>query len=122
MVTSLFQYEKINTTQARAKELRKVAERLITIAKRSLGSSDANSELSEVELTQKRLHALRQILKVVQDKEVAKKVLNIFAERYSDRPGGYTQILKLGLRSGDKASMSVIRLVDASSTEELETD
>ncbi len=94
MVTSLFEHEQINTTDARAKELRKIAEKLITMAKRG------------------DLHARRQVLKVVMDKQVVAKLFDRIAPRYQDRPGGYTRIIKLGHRSGDNAAMSLIELVE----------
>lgn len=94
MVTSLFDHEKITTTDARAKELRKLADRLITLGKRGT------------------LHARRQAMEVVQDKKVAAKLFERLAPRYQERPGGYTRIVKLGLREGDKASMVIIELVE----------
>lgn len=94
MVTSLFEHEQIKTTDARAKELRKIAEKLITMAKRG------------------DLHARRQVLKVVMDKQVVAKLFERIAPRYQERPGGYTRIIKLGHRSGDNAAMSLIELVE----------
>jgi len=94
MVTSFFDHEKITTTDARAKELRKLAERLITLAKRGT------------------LHARRQVMQVIQDGKVVAKLFDRLAPRYQDRPGGYTRIIKLGLREGDKASMVIIELVE----------
>jgi len=99
MVTSFFDHEKITTTDARAKELRKLAEKLITLGKRGT------------------LHARRQVMEVIQDKKVVAKLFERLAPRYQDRPGGYTRIIKLGLRDGDKASMVIIELVE----EELST-
>ena len=94
MVTSLFEHEKITTTDARAKELRKIAERMVTLGKRG------------------DLHARRQALDVIQDKKVVAKLFERIAPRYAERPGGYTRIIKLGIRSGDNASVSVIELVE----------
>ncbi len=94
MVTSLFEHEQIKTTDARAKELRKIAEKLITMAKRG------------------DLHARRQVLKVVMDKQVVAKLFERIAPRYQERPGGYTRIIKLGHRAGDNAAMSLIELVE----------
>ncbi|ORJ63069.1 50S ribosomal protein L17 [Geothermobacter hydrogeniphilus] len=94
MVTSLLQHEKITTTDARAKELRKLAEKMITLGKRGT------------------LHARRQVLQVIQDKKVVAKLFEQIAPRYQERPGGYTRIIKLGHRSGDNASMSIIELVE----------
>lgn len=94
MVTSLFEHEQIKTTDARAKELRKMAEKLITLAKRG------------------DLHARRQILEVVRDRKTAAKLVDRIAPRYQSRPGGYTRIIKLGHRSGDNAALSLIELVE----------
>ena len=94
MVTSFFDHEKITTTDARAKELRKLAEKLITLGKRGT------------------LHARRQVMEVIQDKKIVAKLFERLAPRYQDRPGGYTRIIKLGLREGDKASMVIIELVE----------
>lgn len=94
MVTSLLDHEQITTTDARAKELRKLAEKMITLGKN--GS----------------LHARRQAAAVVRDKKVVGKLFERIAPRYADRPGGYTRIIKLGLRAGDNASLSRIELVE----------
>lgn len=94
MVTSLFDCEKITTTDARAKELRKMAEKLITIARRG------------------DLHSRRLIMEVVRDKKTVAKLVDTIAPRYADRPGGYTRIIKLGHRAGDNAALSIIELVE----------
>jgi large subunit ribosomal protein L17 len=94
MVTSLFDCEKITTTDARAKELRKMAEKLITIASRG------------------DLHSRRLVLEVVRDRKTVDKLFETIAPRYADRPGGYTRIVKLGHRAGDNAALSVIELVE----------
>ena len=94
MVTSLFEHGKITTTDARAKELRKMAEKLITMARRG------------------DLHSRRLVMQVVRDKKVVDKLFDTIAPRYTERPGGYTRIIKLGHRSGDNASLSVIELVE----------
>lgn len=94
MVTSLLQHERIQTTDAKAKELRGVAERMITLGKRG------------------DLHARRQALTVIRDKDVAAKVFGELAERYRERPGGYTRVIKAGRRAGDAAPVSIIELVD----------
>ncbi|MEN8686978.1 MAG: 50S ribosomal protein L17 [Desulfuromonadales bacterium] len=94
MVTSLFEHEKITTTDARAKELRKMAEKLITMARRG------------------DLHSRRLVMQVVRDKNVVARLFDQIAPRYKERPGGYTRIIKLGHRSGDNASLSVIELVE----------
>lgn len=94
MVTSLIQHEKITTTDARAKELRKLADRMITLGKRG------------------DLHARRQALQVIQDRSVVAKLFDMVGPRYKDRPGGYTRIIKLGVRLGDNAPLSQIELVE----------
>jgi large subunit ribosomal protein L17 len=93
MATSLFLHERIETTTAKAKELRPYAERLITLARRG----DVHS---------RRLAAMK-----IQDRQVLGKLFDDIAPRYIERPGGYTRILKLGNRKGDAAEMSLIELV-----------
>ena len=94
LVTSLLEHEQIETTDAKAKELRRVAERMITLGKRG------------------GLHARRQALRVVRSREVAAKLFEELAERYSTRPCCYTRVLKLRTRVGDAAPVSMIELVD----------
>ncbi|PLX78856.1 MAG: 50S ribosomal protein L17, partial [Desulfuromonas sp.] len=94
MVTSLLEHEHITTTDARAKELRKLADKMITLGKK--GS----------------LHARRQAAAVIRDKKIVAKLFERLAPRYTDRPGGYTRIIKLGHRAGDNASLSRIELVE----------
>ena len=91
--TSLFLYEKIITTAAKAKELRKMAERMITLAKR------------------KDLHARRQAAEVIQDERILKKLFETIGERYLERNGGYTRITKLEYRVGDGAPLAAVELV-----------
>ncbi len=93
MVTSFFRYEKILTTDAKAKELSRVAEKMITLGKRG------------------NLHARRQALAFIRDRTVVEKLFQEVSPRYSGRSGGYTSIVKRGHRAGDNASMSVIELV-----------
>ena len=94
LVTSLLDRERIVTTDAKAKELRRVADRMITLGKR--GS----------------LHARRQALSVIRSREVTAKVFDELADRFRERPGGYTRVLKTGRRTGDAAPMSIIELVE----------
>jgi len=94
MANSLFDHEIIKTTLPKAKELRRVAEPLITLAK---SDSVANR---------------RSAFSRLRDKEMVGKLFNDLAPRYKDRPGGYTRILKCGFRSGDAAPMAYIELVD----------
>jgi large subunit ribosomal protein L17 len=93
LITSLLRDEKIRTTDAKAKELRRWADRVITLGKQ--GS----------------LHARRQVLGIVQDKAVVRKLFDTLAPRFKDRPGGYTRIIKIGIRRGDAAPLSIIELV-----------
>ena len=94
MAVSLLTHEQITTTLPKAKELRRVADKMITLAKRG------------------GLHARRQALSFLADKGVVGKLFGTLAERYKDRPGGYTRVLKAGFRYGDSAPMAVIELVD----------
>ena len=94
MVTSLLEHEQIRTTDAKAKELRGVAERMITLGKKGT------------------LHARRRALRTIRSKDVASKVFGELADRYRERPGGYTRVIKLGQRPGDAAPMAIIELVD----------
>ena len=92
-VTALLANGKIVTTEAKAKELRKVAEKMLTLAKRG------------------DLHARRQVLAYVRDESVVKKMFDEIAPKYKDRQGGYTRIIKTGVRQGDAAPMVIIELV-----------
>ncbi len=94
MVTSFFEKERITTTVTRAKELRKVIDKMITLGKRG------------------DLHARRQALQVIRDPRVVAKLFEMIALRYSERPGGYTRIIKLENRQGDNAPMAIIELVE----------
>ena len=94
MVTSLLQHERIETTDAKAKEVRRSADRMITLGKRG------------------DLHARHQALRVIRSRDVAAKVFDDLAERYRERPGGYTRVLKLRTRPGDSASLSLVELVE----------
>jgi len=94
LVTDLLRYEKIITTEAKAKEVRGMAERVITLGKRG------------------DLHARRQALRFVYDKKVVVKVFDDLAPRYEGRPGGYSRIVKLGPRQGDGAHMAQLELVE----------
>jgi large subunit ribosomal protein L17 len=94
MVTSLLSHEKITTTDSKAKEIRVVAERMITLGKRG------------------DLHAMRLAASVIREKSVVTKLFSTIAPRYKDRPGGYTRIVKLGIRQGDAAPLSLIELVE----------
>lgn len=94
LVGALVQRERISTTLAKAKELRGKAEKTITLGKKGT------------------LHARRQAFKLAPQKETVQKVFGPLAERYANRPGGYTRIIKIGSRRGDNAPMAFIELVD----------
>ncbi len=94
MVTSLFDHESIITTEAKAKALRSLADKMITLGKRG------------------DLHARRQALRVIRSKRTAKRLFEDIAPRYADRNGGYTRVIKKGPRKGDSAEMAVIELVE----------
>ncbi len=94
MAASLIKHEQIKTTLPKAKELRRVVDRLITLGKRG------------------DLHARRQALAVLRDTGLVAKLFAALAERYAERPGGYTRVLKAGFRYGDSAPMAFIELVD----------
>lgn len=122
LTANLITHERIETTDAKAKELRRVAERLITKARR-IGKSaySAQTELSDAEKAQ-RLHVSRLIgsfiprfgVKTDGTKvDLVEKVLIDLSKRFAERPGGYTRIIKIGNRRGDNAPMSMIEFVDA---------
>ncbi len=93
MVTSLFEHERIVTTVPKAKEARRVADKMITLAKRG------------------DLHARRQAAAYIQSKDVVAKLFSEIQAQFSDRNGGYTRIIKTGIRQGDAASMAILELV-----------
>ena len=93
MVTSLFEHERIVTTTEKAKEARPIAEKMITLAKRG------------------DLHARRQALSFIRSKDVVEKLFTEIKDTFEDRKGGYTRIIKTGVRKGDCASMAILELV-----------
>ena len=93
LVTSLLEHEQVRTTDAKAKEVRRLAERMITLGKRG------------------GLHARRRALRVIRTKETAGKLFGPLAERYRERAGGYTRITKIGRRAGDQAGIAIIELI-----------
>jgi large subunit ribosomal protein L17 len=93
LVTSLFKHDRIRTTDTKAKELRRWADHIVTLAKRG------------------DLHARRQALAIVQEKDVVHKVFEKAAERYGNTAGGYTRLVKLGPRPGDAADMTLVELI-----------
>lgn len=94
LLAALFQHERILTTVAKAKALRPLAERVVTLSKRD------------------DLHARRQVLSLVPDTAVVRKLFDTVAARYADRRGGYTRIIKAGVRRGDAAPLAILELVD----------
>jgi large subunit ribosomal protein L17 len=96
MVTSLFEHESIVTTDAKAKALRSLADKMITLGKRG------------------DLHSRRLALRVIRSKEVAKRLFEEIAPRFADRQGGYVRVIKKGLRVGDRSPMSLVELVEKS--------
>jgi large subunit ribosomal protein L17 len=94
MAVALIKHEQIKTTLPKAKDLRRVVDRLITLGKRG------------------DLHARRQALSTLRDTTIAAKLFDDLGPRYKDRPGGYTRVIKAGFRYGDMAPMAVIELVD----------
>ncbi len=95
MVTSLFKHGQLETTHAKAKQLRPVAEKMITLAKRG------------------DLHARRQALSFIQEKAVSHRLFGEIKDHYLDRQGGYVRIVKKGIRKGDGAPVSIIQLLHA---------
>ena len=93
MVTYLFENGKIETTVARAKEVRSMAEKMVTLGKKE------------------ELHAKRQVFSYITKEDVAKKVIDEYGPKYADRTGGYTRIYKIGPRRGDAAEMAIVQLV-----------
>jgi len=115
MSTSLLLQGRIQTTEAKAKELRSVVEKLISLGKRVPPSClDGLEGDALTEATARRIHAMRLARRTVQDRDALQLLFNEYSERYQKRPGGYTRILKLGRRPGDNAPMSLIELVEDS--------
>jgi len=94
LATQLFEHDRITTTEAKAKRVRPLAEKLITFAKRG------------------DLHARRQVMAVVRDKDVVHKLFAEIGPKMAERPGGYTRIIKVGPRKGDNAPMAIIEIVE----------
>jgi len=98
LLVALFRHERITTTEAKAKAVRGLADQMVTLAKRD------------------NLHARRQVLSMVPDAQVVKKLFDTIAARFGDRHGGYTRILKAGTRPGDRAPVVILELVDRPET------
>lgn len=99
LITELFRHGRIKTTHAKARAVRADAEKLITLAKRSLEKEND-------------VHERRRVLRTITDKKVVEELFETIAPEYKDRPGGYTRIIKLGPRQGDAAPMAILELVE----------
>ena len=112
LVTSLLFHERIESTVAKAKATRQLAERMITKAKNGNAAESPATKISNI----------RTVAKIVKDKEVLNKLFNDIAMRVENRPGGYTRIIRLGKRSTDNSEMAVIELVDKKEVAELKEE
>lgn len=104
LVTELFRHDRIRTTLAKAQAIRGQAEKLVTLAKRGLVAGQ--------ELPAKEVHARRLAAARLNDPKVVQKLFAEIAPRYTERPGGYTRMLKMGIRKGDAAQMVLLELVE----------
>ena len=142
LMTELFRHERIRTTEAKAKAIRPLAERLVTTARKGRAErvvelaqqrnverlsawfsperakqlidcvDQGNNEALEKMAGGFALHARRQVIATLSDKKIAHKLVNEIAPRFDERPGGYTRIFKLGMRAGDSAEMALLELVE----------
>jgi large subunit ribosomal protein L17 len=115
LAASLLRHKRITTTVAKARETRVLTERIITRAKRALATEGANGDSAENRMKKFQLvagHARREVRRMIRDKAVVAELFSTIAPKVSTRPGGYTRIVKLGLRQGDGAELAVIELVD----------
>ncbi len=100
LITDLLRYERISTTEAKARSVQGDVEHLITVARRGIAAGGNP------------VHARRQAARVITDPEVTKRLFDVVAPRFADRPGGYTRIVKVGPRLGDGAQMAILELVE----------
>lgn len=115
LVAELICHEQVLTTEAKARMLRPTAEKIITLAKRGLASGDKSKEVHARRLAAARLPKSRVVRDedgVKEEIDVVKKLFSDIAPRFSDRPGGYTRLVKIGKRPGDNADMALIMLVE----------
>lgn len=117
LVADLICYEKITTTEAKARTIRPVAEKMITLAKRGIvkGGESSGAEVHARRLAASRLPKTRMVEDdegFIEEVDVVRHLFDEIAPRYAERPGGYTRLLKIGKRPGDNADMAVLMLVD----------
>jgi len=114
MIAELLIHEEILTTEAKARMLRPAAEKIITLAKRGLAKNDPAQTVHARRLAASRIARFRVVEDDdgVEEVDVVKKLFDDIAPRYTDRPGGYTRMVKIGKRSGDNADMALLMLVD----------
>jgi large subunit ribosomal protein L17 len=113
MVTSLMLHGRIRTTEARAKEVRRIADRVISLGKRIPPSSLESLTGDDLAVARaQRVHAIRLARRWVNDRDALEKIFNEYSERYQARSGGYTRVYKIGRRNGDNAPMNLLELVE----------
>jgi large subunit ribosomal protein L17 len=110
LITELFRHDRISTTEAKARFMRGAAERLITLAKRGLAEGGNP------------VHARRLAARVITDPDVTKRLFDEVAPRFTERPGGYTRMIKVGPRYGDGADMAVLELVERGAEEKAKSE
>ncbi len=111
LVAELVKHERITTTEAKAKEARRVAEQLITYGKKAALAQGLSLQGGQASSNSRALHYRRLALSELPNEEAVKKVFENLAQRYAQRPGGYTRMVKVGTRKGDAAPVVVLELV-----------